>query len=107
MAPFGRLRLRALIGSSRLVRDATRRFGLVYAIEACCKLLAGILVCGIIDKTMRARQRNPKRLPLPPGPKGLPILGSAFEMPRDRPRFVYDDWCKIYGALMPTTLSNQ
>jgi hypothetical protein len=40
---------------------------------------------------------NPKGLPLPPGPKGYPLIGSLFDMPIDKPWLVYDDWRKTYG----------
>ncbi|KAH9483726.1 Cytochrome P450 monooxygenase COX2 [Psilocybe cubensis] len=63
-------------------------------------MLGGIIVCGIIDKAIRARRRNPRLLPRPPGPKGLPILGSALEMPREQPWLVYDQWFKVYGDMV-------
>ena len=40
---------------------------------------------------------NPKGLPLPPGPKGYPLLGNLFDMPVDRAWLVYNDWYKTYG----------
>lgn len=42
------------------------------------------------------RRRAPRR-PYPPGPKGLPLLGNAFQMPVDRRWLVYRDWAKKYG----------
>jgi hypothetical protein len=38
-------------------------------------------------------------LPLPPGPKGLPIIGSLFDMPAKWMWLEYDKWFKIYGML--------
>ncbi|KAH9476133.1 Cytochrome P450 monooxygenase COX2 [Psilocybe cubensis] len=44
--------------------------------------------------------RNPKRLPSPPGPKGYPLIGSVFEMPTERSWIVYDQWFKKYGDMV-------
>ena len=43
---------------------------------------------------------NPKGLPLPPGPKGYPIIGNLLQMPVYNFWFTYDDWCKTYGKLL-------
>jgi hypothetical protein len=40
---------------------------------------------------------NLNGLPLPPGPKGYPLIGNLFDMPIDRPWVVYDEWRKTYG----------
>ena len=43
------------------------------------------------------RDGNPSGLPLPPGPKGYPLIGNLFDMPADKPWLVYDEWRKTYG----------
>jgi hypothetical protein len=42
---------------------------------------------------------NPNGLPLPPGPKGYPLVGNVFDMPFDKPWVVYDEWRKTYGKI--------
>ena len=44
------------------------------------------------------RDGNPNGLPLPPGPKGYPLIGNLFDMPADKPWVVYDEWRKTYGT---------
>jgi len=52
----------------------------------------------LLGQEIRARYiRNPRRLPLPPGPKGLPLIGNLLNRPTDRTWLVYRDWAKIYG----------
>jgi hypothetical protein len=36
-------------------------------------------------------------LPLPPGPKGQPIVGMVFGMPQGKAWLGYDEWFKQYG----------
>ncbi|KAF8140924.1 cytochrome P450 [Mycena galopus ATCC 62051] len=38
--------------------------------------------------------------PFPPGPKGLPILGNALDMPRSHPWITFSDWREKYGGLV-------
>lgn len=60
--------------------------------------LAGIALCTWwLHNRTRERQANPKNLPLPPGPKGYPIIGSLLDFPTAKPWLVYDKWFKIYG----------
>lgn len=39
------------------------------------------------------------RLPLPPGPKGYPIIGNLFDMPFEQQWVSYRKWCKEYSKL--------
>lgn len=39
-----------------------------------------------------------RRLPLPPGPKGYPIVGNLFDMPHDLQWEKYFDWSKKYNS---------
>ncbi|KAH6917895.1 cytochrome P450 [Coprinopsis sp. MPI-PUGE-AT-0042] len=41
---------------------------------------------------------NSKRYP--PGPKGLPLIGSLFEMPIQNAHVVYKDWASRYGDML-------
>ena len=38
------------------------------------------------------------RLPLPPGPKPLPIIGNLLDFPKHHEWLTYNEWSKIYGA---------
>lgn len=41
--------------------------------------------------------KNHSNLPHPPGPNGLPILGNAFDIPRDSAWLTYKKWSIDYG----------
>lgn len=41
---------------------------------------------------------NPSNLPLPPGPKDYPIVGSLLDFPTHKPWLAYDKWFKVYGV---------
>lgn len=36
-------------------------------------------------------------LPLPPGPKGLPLIGNILDMPKSYARKTFAQWGNIYG----------
>ncbi|KAF9562064.1 cytochrome P450 [Agrocybe pediades] len=46
------------------------------------------------------RNSNPRGLPLPPGPKSLPLVGSLFSIPATvKPWLAYAEWAKQYGDI--------
>ena len=45
----------------------------------------------------KGRNGDPNGLPLPPGPKGYPLIGNLFDMPLQSPWVVYDEWRRTYG----------
>lgn len=40
---------------------------------------------------------KPIPAPFPPGPRGLPFLGNAVDLPKTQPWITYSNWGKIYG----------
>lgn len=43
---------------------------------------------------------NRRRLPLPPGPKPLPLVGNLFQIPADYPWETYNEWREKYGDVI-------
>ena len=61
------------------------------------KLAAIFFSVMLFRQLKKGRNGNPNGLPLPPGPKGYPLIGNIFDMPIYKPWFVYDEWRKTYG----------
>lgn len=65
----------------------------------------GLILCTLtlltrgLARVMSDRRRNPSRLPLPPGPKGYPLIGNVLEMPTGFHWRTYSQWAKVYGEL--------
>ena len=59
--------------------------------------LVTILLFFFVKRNVENRQRNPRHLPLPPGPKGYPLIGSLFDVPTEKPWITYNEWAKTYG----------
>jgi hypothetical protein len=60
-------------------------------------MLAALLFSFVIFRQLQKGRINPKGLPLPPGPKGYPLVDNLFDMPIDKPWLIYDEWRKTYG----------
>jgi hypothetical protein len=61
------------------------------------KLAALFFSVMLFRQLKKGRDGNPNGLPLPPGPKGYPLIGNLFDMPVYKPWLVYDKWRKTYG----------
>lgn len=58
-------------------------------------LLPAILVSFIVYRWFK--RGTSQSLPLPPGPKGYPIIGNSLDAPLHEPWKTFRDWSKIYG----------
>ena len=56
----------------------------------------------LLFRSLFVKRRNPKGLPLPPGPKGYPVIGNLFDFPINHQWLVYDEWTKKYGKYFMT-----
>lgn len=66
-------------------------------------LVAGFSIAWYIQYI--AWNRRLQGLSLPPGPKGLPLLGNLMDIPNVKhPWVAYRDWASIYGKLSPPTI---
>ena len=66
------------------------------------KLAALFITVIFFRQLKKGRDGNPKGLPLPPGPKGYPLIGNLFDMPIYKPWLVYDEWRRTYGTTFGT-----
>jgi hypothetical protein len=66
----------------------------IYPYYKLAALFFGVMLFRLLKK---GKDGNPNGLPLPPGPKGYPLIGNLFDMPVHKPWVVYDEWRKTYG----------
>ncbi|KAI0331358.1 CyP450 monooxygenase [Cubamyces sp. BRFM 1775] len=63
-------------------------------IDALAIVLACIVFVSIRNRVVR------KGLPLPPGPRGLPIIGNALDIPKERPWLAFRDLSAKHGDVV-------
>lgn len=59
-------------------------------------LLASLAALIFITYSLLRRRR---RLPVPPGPPGLPLIGNLFDIPKSLNWVAYRNWSEQYSAL--------
>ncbi|OSX64689.1 hypothetical protein POSPLADRAFT_1134235 [Postia placenta MAD-698-R-SB12] len=50
--------------------------------------------------------RRLRRFPMPPGPRGFPIIGNALQMPQEREWVKFTEWAKTYGGILHLSIFN-
>ncbi|TDL15533.1 cytochrome P450 [Rickenella mellea] len=70
-------------------------------LAALSALLVAVILVSFVTSSS---SRNPKRLLLPPGPKGLPILGNLLDIPSDHYWLKFDEWIRQYGPVCTISL---
>ncbi|KAK0222302.1 cytochrome P450 [Armillaria fumosa] len=48
-----------------------------------------------------------RNAPLPPGPRGYPLIGNIFDMPTDRPWLTFSRWAEIWGDVCSLSVFGQ
>jgi hypothetical protein len=69
-------------------------------------LALGVVIAGLMQYLYR-RLEPFHRLPLPPGPKPLPLLGNLFDIPTSREYEVYTGWGRDYGDVVHVNVLGQ
>ncbi|KZS94044.1 cytochrome P450 [Sistotremastrum niveocremeum HHB9708] len=65
---------------------------------------ARIIICSFlafcaVGLYQRLRSYASSSLPYPPGPKGIPILGNALQVPLKTPWIKFTEWAAVYGDM--------
>jgi hypothetical protein len=53
------------------------------------------------------RRKSTSSLPLPPGPKPLPVIGNIHQAPRSYSWRTYHEWSKQYGPIVHVNMLGQ
>ncbi|KAH9925313.1 cytochrome P450 [Fomitopsis serialis] len=48
--------------------------------------------------------RNRRQLSVPPGPRGIPLLGNALQLPKERNWLTFAEWAKTYGPVIHVSI---
>ncbi|KIY66959.1 cytochrome P450 [Cylindrobasidium torrendii FP15055 ss-10] len=67
-------------------------------------VVLGSLALFLLQHFISARRRTN---PLPPGPKGLPLLGNLNDVPSEKPWLTFAKWGELYGDISSVTILGQ
>lgn len=59
----------------------------------------GLLFLSLLG-SLRWRRYQRRHLPLPPGPKPLPVIGCLLDLPESEDWLKYSEWNRKYGMLL-------
>ncbi|EFI28480.1 hypothetical protein CC1G_14013 [Coprinopsis cinerea okayama7 len=76
-----------------MITDTLRDWALSWS--AAATVFAGAILAHVF-----LRQSRRSRYPLPPGPRRIPFLGNAHQMPMAEPWRVYKEWSHKYGDMI-------
>ncbi|KZS94052.1 cytochrome P450 [Sistotremastrum niveocremeum HHB9708] len=62
--------------------------------------LGSVLACLGLWLVLRNVFSSSQSIPYPPGPRALPLIGNAHEMPTKHPWIKYTEWAKTYGDVV-------
>lgn len=60
------------------------------------QVVASLVVTAVVAYVLLSRS-NASSIPLPPGPKGYPIIGNLLDMPEEVEWKKYREWSRQYG----------
>ncbi|PBK75824.1 cytochrome P450 [Armillaria solidipes] len=63
-------------------------------------LLVSLALCVSLFYRLFRYSLKCRRLPLPPGPKGLPLIGNLWDVPVEYPWVTYARWSSTYGDII-------
>lgn len=67
-----------------------------------------LLITYLVFAIKRRRNKSLRNgLPLPPGPRGLPLVGNVLDIDISAPWTTYQRWGKQYGGVLYCTLLGQ
>jgi hypothetical protein len=70
-------------------------------------LFLGVIAAYLVNRLIRSKTHD---LPLPPGPKGIPILGNVNDLPKPGGELECHHWLKhkdLYGPISSLTVLGQ
>ncbi|KAI0267113.1 cytochrome P450 [Gloeopeniophorella convolvens] len=66
-------------------------------------IVAALLVLALLRKVLKKKQA----LPLPPGPKGWPLIGNLLDIPRENFSETFSKWGERYGGIVYVETAGQ